>query len=280
MCAGAMLHARLARVVFGAADPKTGAAGSVLDLFSKPELNHQTLVQGGVLAGECAQMLQDFFRGRREHARAVAQPLRDDALRTPESCFSAFPAQWPEMQVADLPALEGLRLTCIDTAPDAPAGTAVCLCLHGAGLWSHHLHTLVGALQVAGAPRVLAPDLVGFGKSDKPKREAFHTVERHRDVLLQLLDRLDASRVVLVACESMRPLGEAVAAAAPGQVVTLLSAVESTAPELEDARRAPFPDRGFEAALRAFGRPRKARHVSQQEADALARRAMGYFAPT
>ncbi len=280
MCAGAMLHARLARVVFGAADPKTGAAGSVLDLFAKPELNHQTVVQGGVLSAECAQLLQAFFRGRREHARAVAQPLRDDALRTPESRFSALPAPWPERQVADLPALDGLRLNYLDTEADAPAGMPVCLCLHGAGLWSHHLHALVGALQAAGAPRVLVPDLIGFGKSDKPKREAFHAIERHREVLLQLLDRLGADRVVLIACESMRPLAEALAAADPGRVLALLPAVESTAPELEEARRAPFPDRGFEAALRALGRPRKARQVSQDEAQALARRAMGYFAPT
>jgi tRNA(adenine34) deaminase len=56
-----MLHARLKRVVFGAPDPKTGAAGSVIDLFANPQLNHQTQVQGGVLAGECGAVLQDFF---------------------------------------------------------------------------------------------------------------------------------------------------------------------------------------------------------------------------
>lgn len=65
MCAGAMLHARLKRVVFGAADPKTGAAGSVIDLFAQTQLNHQTQVQGGIMAQECADMLQTFFRQRR-----------------------------------------------------------------------------------------------------------------------------------------------------------------------------------------------------------------------
>ena len=61
MCAGAMLHARLARVVFGAADPRTGAAGSVVDLFAHVQLNHRTQVEGGVLADRCASVLQTFF---------------------------------------------------------------------------------------------------------------------------------------------------------------------------------------------------------------------------
>jgi tRNA(adenine34) deaminase len=69
MCCGAILHARLARVVFGAADAKTGAAGSVLNLFSQPQLNHHTEVQQGVLAKECAQVLQEFFRMRRAAPR-------------------------------------------------------------------------------------------------------------------------------------------------------------------------------------------------------------------
>jgi tRNA(adenine34) deaminase len=69
MCAGAMMHARLARVVYGASDPKTGACGSVLDLFAEPRLNHHTEVQGGVMAGECGTMLSDFFAERRQQGR-------------------------------------------------------------------------------------------------------------------------------------------------------------------------------------------------------------------
>ena len=69
MCAGAIMHARIRRLVFGAADPKTGACGGVVDLFAEPRLNHHTLVTGGVLAEECGAILKEFFAGRRNGAR-------------------------------------------------------------------------------------------------------------------------------------------------------------------------------------------------------------------
>ncbi|MFK7886647.1 MAG: tRNA adenosine(34) deaminase TadA [Gammaproteobacteria bacterium] len=66
MCAGAMIHARIARVVYGAPDPKTGAAGSVLDVFDCAELNHRVAVTGGVLAELCGDRLRAFFKARRQ----------------------------------------------------------------------------------------------------------------------------------------------------------------------------------------------------------------------
>ena len=68
MCAGAMVHARLGGLCFGALDPKAGAAGSVLEILNHPQLNHRMLVEGGVLGEACGELLRSFFRERRQGA--------------------------------------------------------------------------------------------------------------------------------------------------------------------------------------------------------------------
>ena len=73
MCAGAIVLARVPRVVYGTADPKAGAAGSVLDVLAEPRLNHRPLVEGGVLAAECAALLRDFFAARQGLTPATLQ---------------------------------------------------------------------------------------------------------------------------------------------------------------------------------------------------------------
>ncbi len=78
MCAGAMQHARIKRLVFGAADPKTGACGSVVNLFNEPRLNHHTAVRSGVLAEESAALLSRFFAERREHRKSGRLPASED----------------------------------------------------------------------------------------------------------------------------------------------------------------------------------------------------------
>ncbi len=287
MCAGAMLHARLARVVYGAPDPKTGAAGSVVNLFAESRLNHQTAVQGGVLAAECAAQLQSFFQSRREEARMTAVPVREDALRTPDTAFASLPGYpWAPRYVSDLPSLAGLRMHYLDEGPeDAPI---TYLCLHGNPAWSYLYRHMVPTLLASGA-RVVAPDLVGFGKSDKPKKDGFHGFSWHRQVLLEFVERLELHHIVLVVQDWGGLLGLTLPMAQPARYVGLL--VMNTAlatgdaplspgflawremcaknPDFDVARlfargnpqmsaeecaayNAPFPDRGHRAALRAF----------------------------
>ena len=76
MCAGAMVHSRITRLVYGAHDVKTGAAGSLLDVLGHPGMNHQIELHSGVLAEECAAMLSDFFRMRREQKKTLRQAQR------------------------------------------------------------------------------------------------------------------------------------------------------------------------------------------------------------
>jgi tRNA(adenine34) deaminase len=287
MCVGAMLHARLRRVVFGAAEPKTGAAGSVVNLFDERRLNHRTRLQGGVLAPECGDLLSAFFAARRGETRAAAQPLRDDAVRTPDVRFENLPGYpWPPHYIADLPALAGLRMHYLDEGADEAPLTW--LCLHGNPAWSYLYRKMIPVFLAEGH-RVVAPDLPGFGKSDKPKKETAHTFSWHRDVLLQFIERLDLRDIVLVVQDWGGLLGLTLPMAAPQRYRGLL--VMNTAlgtgdaplgagflawremcarnPEFSVSRLfargnpqmqadecaaydAPFPDRGHRAALRAF----------------------------
>jgi len=287
MCSGAMMHARLARVVYGATDPKTGAAGSVLDLFAQPRLNHHTQVQGGVLADDCGRLLSGFFLQRRQESRMNNQPLRDDALRTPEERFAGLPDYpWAPNYLSDLPALAGLRMHYLDEGPrEAPI---TWLCLHGNPSWSYLYRRMIPVFLAAG-DRVVAPDLVGFGKSDKPKKDGFHTFAWHRQVLLEFVERLDLHDVVLVVQDWGGLLGLTLPMEAPGRYRGLLAMNTTLAtgdeplspgflawremcaknPEFGVGRLfargnphltppecaaydAPFPDRGHRAALRAF----------------------------
>ncbi len=306
MCSGAMLHARLARVVFGAADPRTGAAGSVLDLFGYPQINHQTAVQGGVLAEEGAQLLRGFFKERRVNPH----PLRDDALRTPDERFQNLPDYpWEPRYLSDLPSLGGLRMHYLDEGPkDAPL---TWLCLHGNPAWSYLYRKMIPVFLASGA-RVVAPDLIGFGRSDKPKKDGAHSFSWHRQVLLELVERLDLRQIVLVVQDWGGLLGLTLPMAAPERYRGLLVMNTTLAtgeiplspgflawrtmcaqnPEFDVARlfargnpqmapaecaayNAPFPDRGHRAALRAFP-PMVPEHVDDDGA-AISRQARDFW---
>ncbi|MDO8906094.1 tRNA adenosine(34) deaminase TadA [Hydrogenophaga sp.] len=287
MCAQAALHARVDRVVYGAREPKTGAAGSVVDLFALPQLNHRTRVAGGVLAEESAELMQRFFQSRRAQARQQAHPLRDDAVRTSDARFEQLPGYpWQPRYISDLPSLDGWRMHYLDEGPgDAPI---TWLCLHGNPAWSYLYRKMIPVF-LAHGDRIVAPDLIGFGRSDKPKKEGAHSFAWHRQALLEWVERMDLRNVVLVVQDWGGLLGLTLPMASPHRYQGLLVMNTTLAtgdqplsngfvawremcrkqpdfsvsrlfargnprmsPQECAAYDAPFADRGHRAALRAF----------------------------
>jgi haloalkane dehalogenase len=119
-----------------------------------------------------------------------------EILRTPEERFAAIPDfAWPVRYLDDLPGYEGLRTALVDTG--AGDGAETFLCLHGEPTWSYLYRRMI-PIWVAAGHRVIAPDLLGFGRSDKPVDDAVYTFDFHRGHLLALIGRLAPSNVTLV----------------------------------------------------------------------------------
>jgi haloalkane dehalogenase len=208
-----------------------------------------------------------------------------EILRTPDERFRDLPGHaWSPRYVDDLAGFEGVRVHCIDEgARDAPI---TALCLHGNPSWAYLYRHMIPVFAAAGL-RVVVPDLIGFGRSDKPADPTWHTFERHRTMLMRLIERLELHNVMLVCQDWGGLLGLTLPHEMTGRFTRLL--VMNTAlgtgqvtegfrqwraysnaqsdlpvgkllargkPELTAAEvaayDAPFPDAAYKAALKAF----------------------------
>jgi pimeloyl-ACP methyl ester carboxylesterase len=203
------------------------------------------------------------------------------ALRTPDERFVALPGYAFAPRYVDH---QGLRVHYLDEGPRDAAVTA--LCLHGNPTWSYLYRKMIAVFSAAGL-RVVAPDLIGFGRSDKPTDEAAHTFDLHRGMLLSLIETLDLSNVLLVCQDWGGIFGLTLPPAMPERFTRLLAmntgigagqvtegfrqwrAYSNSQPDLAvgkllargkpdmsaaevAAYDAPFPDARYKAALRAF----------------------------
>lgn len=214
-------------------------------------------------------------------------PALPGVLRTPDERFVGLPGfPYAPHYTAALPGFEGIRVHYLDEGP-ADAGTTV-LCLHGQPTWSY-LYRKMLPVFVAAGQRVVAPDFIGFGRSDKPEDEAFYTFTRHRDMLIAFVRSLGLSNVTLVVQDWGGLLGLTLPIALPGVVRRLIvmntalgtgdvplgkgftdwRAFSNSRPDMDiamlmarstpvltpaeaQAYAAPFPDARFKAGVRRF----------------------------
>jgi len=143
-----------------------------------------------------------------------------EVLRTPDERFRNLPGHaWPPRYIDDLPGFEGLRVHHLDEGPRDTAATA--LCLHGNPSWCYLYRHMIPVFTGAGL-RVVAPDLIGFGRSDKPADPAWHTFDRHRAMLMRFIERLDLKNIFLVCQDWGGLLGLTLPHEMPGRFTRLL----------------------------------------------------------
>ncbi|MDX2235400.1 MAG: haloalkane dehalogenase [Hyphomonadaceae bacterium] len=207
-------------------------------------------------------------------------------LRTPEERFAGLPGwPWTPHYIADLTGYDGLRLHYVDEGPRDAAYTF--LCLHGEPSWAYLYRRMIPPFLASGA-RVVAPDLFGFGRSDKPADDAQYTTDFHRNALIAFVERLDLQRVTLVVQDWGGLLGLTLPLAFPERIARLLvmntmfatgenitpgfmawrayaaanpdlpvgALIRRGTPHLTDAETAaydaPFPDITYKAGVRRF----------------------------
>ncbi|WP_296510706.1 tRNA adenosine(34) deaminase TadA [Rhodoferax sp.] len=278
MCSGAVLHGRIKRLVYGVSDPKTGVAGSVMDIFASKQLNHQTQVQGGVLASECQELLQRFFATIRLQKRERRPTLREDALRTPDSAFKDLV---PDNDAGHFFYTQsGHRMHYRDTG--SPSAQRTLLCIPELGSWSWQFQPLLDHPRSVDW-RIVIPDLIGCGMSDKPKKSTWHSLERHVESLSDLVNQLQIDRLNILALGNANAIASTLQKSlsldhdkviffdnaatevplvreaevkrgdlsTPRRALTLkqLACLEGVPPSIRRRISAPFPDQGYAAVL-------------------------------
>ena len=142
-------------------------------------------------------------------------------LRTPEERFRDLPGfPWAPQYVDDLPGFEGMRVHFIDEGPHDTGATV--LCLHGNPSWSYLYRHMIPVFTTAGL-RVVAPDLIGFGRSDKPVDASWHTFDKHRTMLMRFVEKLDLNNILLVCQDWGGLLGLTLPHEMPGRFTRLLA---------------------------------------------------------
>lgn len=206
MCAGAIFHSRLSRLIYGAPDPKTGVAGSVTNLFEIRGLNHQTRLTAGVLREQCTQQLQKFFLNLRLSKASQRTKLRDDAVRPQVTTFSKYHRflESGEYWMSS----DGWRVHYIDSRVLNPRRNVVFL--HDFPYWSYQCGEIFEKLRLSNF-RIIAPDLLGCGLSDRPKRDDWHTVSNHAEIVRNLLKSLEIENLTIVASKHQSKLTECLA---------------------------------------------------------------------
>lgn len=212
-----------------------------------------------------------------------------EALRTFDECFANLPDYpFAPNYLDDLPGYEGLRVHYLDEAgtPGGPEAGAVFLCLHGQPSWSYLYRKMIPVFTAAGG-RAIAPDLFGFGKSDKPTREDIYTFGFHRRMLMAFITRLDLTNITLVCQDWGGILGLSIVPdAEEGARARRFWSEEWSGPSfmaigMKDPVLGPPAMRALQRGIRGCPDPLKIAeggHFVQEHGEEIARAALAHFA--
>jgi tRNA(Arg) A34 adenosine deaminase TadA len=201
MCSGAIFGAQMARVIYAAAEPKTGASGSVINVYSNRHVNHHTQIHGGLLQEESVELLQEFFvnirKKQQENRSTSQQKLRPDMIRSDSKNGMIFlPDGMQSHYKNDWPSAPGVRLHWL-SGGFVGAVIPPFLLLHPIPLWSAWFTPYIES--IFDQALIYALDRLGCGFSDKPKKFSIEWVSLEQQLLMDWIESLPISLFRLVA---------------------------------------------------------------------------------